>query len=1217
MRRLVPYLIHVLISLLLLVGATSTMMAQDATYASQVTFEDHVDNATNAVGNTPDFATLNSYGGIAIGIGQFSGELELAFPEEIPANTTTYIRIDLDSDVLNALLGGSLGDLLADILGTVVLGDHYIDVEARDGSNTVLSRSSSLPLNDGRLRIVQDGQQNFYIAITPDQPYDRIYIEDNTDALLLGTTNSMNVYSAFYYTDNQCAINPLYTDYDGSGITLDLLNIGGAGVTNPHHVIDNDTTNFSEISLGVVGVAASIEQNVYFANQYQPSDSLEIKLSTNPTLVNLGLLNNVEVIAYDGTNEVFSESIQTFLTADLLTLLQNGETATIPIGPNTVFDRVTVRLSSLLNVNIAQSLDLYGITVMAPPAPTTENDSQIFCEVNDPSVEDLQTNETNVLWYPTEVVITPLDPSDPLVDGETYYATQIIDGCESSARLAVSVTINDTPTPTTTETDQTFCAVDEPTVAELQADGPNITWYDMAEDGTAYDSTDVLVSGQTYYAASTNATGCESSIRLEVMVTINDTPTPTTTDTDQTLCAVDDPTVADLQADGPNITWYDMAEGGTPYDPTDALVNGQTYYAAATNTTGCKSSTRLEVTVTINDTPTPTTTDTDQTFCAVDDPTVADLQADGPNIVWYDMAEDGTAYDPTDVLEDGQTYYAAATNTTGCESNTRLEVTVTINDTPTPTTTETDQVFCAVDEPTVADLQADGPNIVWYNMAEGGTAYDPSDTLIGGQTYYASATGATGCESSERLAVNVTIDDTPTPTTTNMNQTFCAVDEPTVADLQADGPNIVWYDMDEGGTAYDPTDTLIDGQIYYASANGSSGCESSERLAVTVTINDTPAPTTDNETQVFCTTENPTIADLQADGNTLIWYDMPEGGTPYAATDPLVDGVTYYASATDASGCESSERLAITVEINEGSSPTITSNASGETCLETTITYTTEEGNANYLWSVTGGLVTDGGGATDSFITVQWISLEDTSVSVSYEPMNDCNTGEEVTFIETVVVCADITISKTVNEESPVIGDEVQYTISVTNEGSNDFQMLEISENIPSGLELINFNTTLGTYNPNTGVWMIDLLPSSQTATLTIAAEVLGSGDYTNIASIVSSDPVDENSGNNSSEVTLTPQCLTVYNEFSPNSDGINDQFTITCIENYPNNELKVFNRYGSLVYRKQGYENDWEGISNVDSGQDSDGLPTGTYYYVLELDRNAEPKSGWIYLMK
>ena len=100
--------------------------------------------------------------------------------------------------------------------------------------------------------------------------------------------------------------------------------------------------------------------------------------------------------------------------------------------------------------------------------------------------------------------------------------------------------------------------------------------------------------------------------------------------------------------------------------------------------------------------------------------------------------------------------------------------------------------------------------------------------------------------------------------------------------------------------------------------------------------------------------------------------------------------------------------------------------------------------------------------------------------------------------------------------------------------------------------------------------------------------------------------------------MTIDPLCLQVYNEFSPNKDGINDTFVITCIENFPNNTLKIFNRYGSLVYEKKNYDNSWEGNSSFgDPTKKNEILPSDTYYYVLEMGNEMKPKMGWLFLIK
>lgn len=81
------------------------------------------------------------------------------------------------------------------------------------------------------------------------------------------------------------------------------------------------------------------------------------------------------------------------------------------------------------------------------------------------------------------------------------------------------------------------------------------------------------------------------------------------------------------------------------------------------------------------------------------------------------------------------------------------------------------------------------------------------------------------------------------------------------------------------------------------------------------------------------------------------------------------------------------------------------------------------------------------------------------------------------------------------------------------------------------------------------------------------------------------------------------------FTGFSPNGDGKNDFFTILNLDRYPGNELKIFNRWGTLVYRDRNYANDWDGRT-IDHKQ----LPDGTYFFLLELAGKA-PISGYFQL--
>lgn len=75
---------------------------------------------------------------------------------------------------------------------------------------------------------------------------------------------------------------------------------------------------------------------------------------------------------------------------------------------------------------------------------------------------------------------------------------------------------------------------------------------------------------------------------------------------------------------------------------------------------------------------------------------------------------------------------------------------------------------------------------------------------------------------------------------------------------------------------------------------------------------------------------------------------------------------------------------------------------------------------------------------------------------------------------------------------------------------------------------------------------------------------------------------------------------------FSPDGDGMNDKLVFTGLEYFAPASLKIYNRYGTLVYENAEYQNDWGG-TNMDSDK---GLPDGTYFYVLQLSDKSKYNS-------
>ena len=94
-------------------------------------------------------------------------------------------------------------------------------------------------------------------------------------------------------------------------------------------------------------------------------------------------------------------------------------------------------------------------------------------------------------------------------------------------------------------------------------------------------------------------------------------------------------------------------------------------------------------------------------------------------------------------------------------------------------------------------------------------------------------------------------------------------------------------------------------------------------------------------------------------------------------------------------------------------------------------------------------------------------------------------------------------------------------------------------------------------------------------------------------------------------------QDLFIPTGFSPNNDGINDCWNVRGINAFPNNSVKIYNRWNTLVYDKEDYRSGWCGQNENGISYGDGELPEGTYFYILDFGDGSEPRNGFIYLKR
>ncbi|MBQ4822861.1 gliding motility-associated C-terminal domain-containing protein, partial [Aquimarina sp. MMG016] len=252
------------------------------------------------------------------------------------------------------------------------------------------------------------------------------------------------------------------------------------------------------------------------------------------------------------------------------------------------------------------------------------------------------------------------------------------------------------------------------------------------------------------------------------------------------------------------------------------------------------------------------------------------------------------------------------------------------------------------------------------------------------------------------------------------------------------------------------------------------------------------------------------------------------------------------------------------------------------------------------------------------------------------------------------MVCDDATITVTVDNTPnlaltktgefididgngiPNAGDEIRYAFTVENNGNVDITNIVLTDPLP-GIQVTGGPIDLA-------IGEIDT--DSFTAIYTLTADDVLAGSVMNQALVtgqdvngndiadLSDDPLnptdnDLDGDNDFEDVTVTMiqsnDEITIYTGISPNGDGVNDQFRIIGLSNFPNNTLQIFNRWGVKVFEEDGYEQPGKKyFDGYSSGRvtvkSSDQLPVGTYYYVLEYENAAgvrKSKAGYLYINK
>lgn len=201
--------------------------------------------------------------------------------------------------------------------------------------------------------------------------------------------------------------------------------------------------------------------------------------------------------------------------------------------------------------------------------------------------------------------------------------------------------------------------------------------------------------------------------------------------------------------------------------------------------------------------------------------------------------------------------------------------------------------------------------------------------------------------------------------------------------------------------------------------------------------------------------------------------------------------------------------------------------------------------DATGIWSIGAGPA--GASATLAIVaTVNPAGSYNYTASISGDLQDPTPANNSVSLSTTPAPLSDLVMSKTASDLSPVIGTQINFLLSVTNNGPSIANSVSVLDQLPNGYVYVGDDT--GDYNNGTGIWSVGNLNVGQTALINITVLVLDTGNYTNTAS-ASSNSVEANAVTATSTVTPVPVPsvdMEVNYSVSDSSPSAGDTITFT-----------------------------------------------------------------------
>lgn len=566
--------------------------------------------------------------------------------------------------------------------------------------------------------------------------------------------------------------------------------------------------------------------------------------------------------------------------------------------------------------------------------------------------------------------------------------------------------------------------------------------------------------------------------------------------------------------------------------------------------TGCTSTNIAVQSISVNPTPTVSIVTNSNVICFGGAPT---LTASGASTYTWLPANFTTAIiNPTPAVT--TTFTLTGSSPAGCTSTNLAQQVVSVNPLPVVTATATSYSICL--GATTAVNANGATNYTWTSSLQNNVAFSPNATA----SYTVTGIDANNCQNTASLTI--TVDALPSVTANITATAVCAGSSITLSGT--------------GAATYTWTGGITDGQAFAPAASGDytltgispAGCTSTNAPVVSVTVNALPNVVANTTHTSVCYGYMATL-----NGSGAVSYVWSDGVTDNVAFSPTVTA-TYTVTGTDANSCQNTSVVSITVN----SLPTLSVSSTNTAGCEAESNTLTVSGADTYSWS--------------SSETSSSIVVSPTTTS-TYTVIGTALTGCSNTAIYTYSVSPCLgTLTALSSNTNVSCGNRKDgaITLSVTN--SYTSSQLSYNWQPPSlcpGSDCAELrNLDAGTYSVTVKV------------------------TYTLNGILVKSDSIVMNPVTIIKDIAACD--LKVFSGLTPNADGDNDTWQIENIDQFPNNKVMVFNRWGEKVFEINGYNNtDKAWPLNVDTSK----LSSSTYFYIIDPGDGSKVLKGWVELIK